>query len=97
LTEPEWNNSTVIAPNEIASAVTKLRDEVDGDVLVNGSVQLVHALATEGLVDEYRLMLFPTVLGTGKKLFGELDEPALLRLTESKPAGETLILIYRPA
>jgi len=57
----------------------------------------VRALAQHGLVDEYRLMVFPTVLGAGKKLFGDTPEPATLRLVEWRPAGETLILIYAPA
>ena len=96
LTEPEWNNSTVIA-SDVAGAVSALREEIDGDILVNGSVQLVATLLEEGLVDEYRLMVFPTVLGEGKRLFGATPAPLALRLVESKPAGETLILIYEPA
>jgi dihydrofolate reductase len=49
------------------------------------------------LVDEYRLMVFPTVLGAGKRLFGETSEAAALRLVDTRPAGETLILVYEPA
>src|SRR4051794_2579358 len=94
LSDPDWNNTTVIA-DDVAGAVAKLKDEIDGDILVNGSVQLVGALAAAGLVDEYRLMVFPTILGAGKKLFGELGETAL-RVTDSKPAGETLIVVYEP-
>jgi dihydrofolate reductase len=69
---------------------------VDGDILVNGSVQLVRTLMEHDLVDEYRLMVFPTVLGAGKRLFGESGEAVALRLVDAKPAGETLILIYEP-
>jgi dihydrofolate reductase len=96
LKDPEWNNSTVI-DGDLAGAVSKLKDELAGDILVNGSVQLVRALVDEGLVDEWRLMVFPTVLGAGKRLFGETSDPASLRLVESRQAGETLILIFAPA
>ena len=95
LTDPEWNNTTVIS-DDVAGEVAKLKDEIDGDILVNGSVQLIQTLVENDLVDEYRLMVFPTVLGDGKRLFGELPAPASLKLAESKPAGETLILVYEP-
>jgi dihydrofolate reductase len=75
--------------------VTKLRHEPGGDVLVNGSAQLVETLRADDLVDEYRLMVFPTVLGAGKRLFGDGDV-STLRLMDAKPAGETLILVYEP-
>jgi dihydrofolate reductase len=96
LDDPEWNNSTVIK-SDLAGEISKLRDEIDGDILVNGSVQLVRALLDLGLVDELRLMVFPTVLGAGKRLFGETGEAKGLRLVDSKPAGETFILVYEPA
>jgi dihydrofolate reductase len=92
----EWNNSTVIEGN-IPEAVAELKRDVDGDILVNGSVQLVQTLLEHGLVDEYRLMVFPTILGAGKRLFGETSDAATLRLVDAKPAGETLILIYEPS
>src|SRR3954454_12662155 len=82
LDDPEWNNSTVIK-SDLADEVAKLKQEIDGDILVNGSQQLVQALEGEGLVDEYRLMVFPTVLGSGKKLFGDGDRSDL-ELVESK-------------
>jgi dihydrofolate reductase len=96
LEDPAWNNTTVI-DRDVAQAVASLKDEIDGEILVNGSVQLVATLAENDLVDEYRLMLFPTVLGAGKRLFGDTPEPVPLRLVDSRPAGETLILIYEPA
>jgi dihydrofolate reductase len=96
LNDPEWNNSTVIA-DDVPAAVTKLKQDIDGDILVNGSVQLVQALADNGLVDEYRFMVFPTVLGAGKRMFGETPAAAALKLVDAKPAGETFILIYEPA
>src|SRR5215208_6038002 len=96
LKDPEWNNSTVI-DGDVAEAVAELKREVDGDILVNGSVQLVRTLMEHDLVDEYRLMVFPTVLGAGKRLFGETSHAAALRLVDTRPAGETLILIYQSA
>ena len=96
LTDPEWSNSTVLE-GDVAEAVAGLKRDLEGIILVNGSVQLVETLMAHDLVDEYRLMVFPTVLGGGKRLFGGLGEPASLRLLEAKPAGETLILIYEPA
>jgi dihydrofolate reductase len=95
LKDPEWNNSTVI-DGDVAEGLAELKQRVDGDILVNGSVQLVQALAEHDLVDEYRLMVFPTILGAGKRLFGETSDAAALRLVDAKPAGETLILIYEP-
>jgi dihydrofolate reductase len=96
LRDPEWNNSKVI-DGDVGGAVSKLKRELDGDILINGSVQLVRTLIDQGLVDEYRLMVFPTVLGAGKRLFGQTSSAASLRLVDSKPAGETLILIFAPA
>jgi dihydrofolate reductase len=97
LADPDWSNSEAIAPGELESEVSRLRDQPGGDILVNGSAQLVGALAEAGLVDEYRLMVFPVVLGAGKRLFPEGAGPASLRLTDSRPAGECTILIYEPA
>jgi dihydrofolate reductase len=96
LKDPEWNNSTVIE-DDVAAAVARLKQDIDGDILVNGSVQLVQTLAEHGLVDEYRFMVFPTVLGAGKHLFGETPAAAPLKLVDAKPAGETFILTYAPA
>jgi len=96
LDDPGWNNTTVLS-GDPAAAVAELREQIDGDILVNGSVQLVAELAARGLVDEYRLMLYPTVLGSGKRMFADAEIRSDLRLTGSKPAGETLILIYEPA
>jgi dihydrofolate reductase len=95
--EAEWNNSIVVKPDGLVDTVNKLRQEPGGDVLVNGSAQLVAALRANDLVDEYRLMVFPTVLGGGKRLFADDGEASGLRLMDAKPAGETLILIYEPA
>lgn len=95
LRDPEWNNTSVLE-SDLSAAVPRLKQEVDGDILVNGSVRLVGALADLGLVDEYRLMVFPTVLGAGMRLFGETTAAASLRLVDSQRAGETVILILEP-
>jgi dihydrofolate reductase len=93
LHDPEWNNSTVLE-GDLLSAVPRLKDELTGDILVNGSIQLVRALLVDDLVDELRLMVFPIVLGSGRKLFENGGHPISLRQLESTPAGETTILTY---
>ena len=70
LKDPEWSNSTVLG-DDLAAEVSRLKEELDGDIVVHGSDQLVQALVEEGLVDELRLMVFPVVLGSGERLFGE--------------------------
>jgi len=96
--EPEWNNSTVIRDN-VADEVSKLREADGGDILVNGSASLVRTLLENDLVDEYRLMVFPIVLGKGKRLFVDNDGPQALRLESSQPVGPdgVVVLTYRPA
>ena len=73
LTDPEWTNTTVIS-GDPAHEVARLKDRRDGDLIVRGSGQLVRALMAADLVDVVRLMVFPVVLGTGKKLFGDTDD-----------------------
>src|SRR5262245_41291213 len=82
--DADWENSTVIR-DDLAGEVNRLKEEVEGDILVAGSARLVTSLAEQGLVDEYRLMVFPVVLGTGKRLFGEGAPHSTLRLVDSKP------------
>jgi len=94
--EADWNNSTVIK-GDVAEQVSKLKEQPGGDILVNGSAQLVETLTGHGLVDEYRLMIFPVVLGSGKRLFNATSKPVAMKLVDSKPAGECHILIYQPA
>jgi dihydrofolate reductase len=96
LTDPEWRNSTVIG-SDVPAQISKLKERPGGDILVNGSVQLVQTLMEHDLVDEYRLMVFPVVLGKGKRLFPGASDSCPLRLVEAKPAGECVILIYEPA
>lgn len=98
LEEPEWNNSMVIR-GDVADEVSQLKQRPGGDILVNGSAQLVHTLIEHDLVDEWRLMLFPTVLGAGKRLFGDHGESTALKLVDTKPVGSDgiLILTYQRA
>jgi dihydrofolate reductase len=96
LASPAWNNTTVVG-TDVPAAVERIKHEVDGEILVNGSVQLVGELIERDLVDELRLMVFPAVIGGGLRLFGEGVRSHRLRLTEARQAGETLITIYEPA
>lgn len=96
LTDPEWNNSHVLG-TDLAAEVERLKGEVDGDLLVNGSIQLCRALADTGLVDEWRLMVFPVVLGEGKRLFADEAPKTPLKLTRSEAVGDgVMILVYTP-
>src|ERR1700730_1702061 len=97
LTEATWNNTTIISGN-LAAEVGRLKERYQGDILVAGSPTLVHALTRLGLVDEYRLLVHPVVVGKGKRLFGEDNAGTDLELVESRKAGpDVLLLIYRPA
>ncbi len=93
LDHASWNNSTVIS-GDLADAVGRLKEEVDGDILVNGSGQLVRALLERDLVDEWRLMLFPIVLGTGKRLFAGSGKAATLDPLTAIRSGDCVILTY---
>jgi dihydrofolate reductase len=96
LEAPEWTNSTVLE-GDLVQQVSKLRQGPDGDVVVHGSAQLVQTLIEHDLVDELRLMVFPVVLGTGKRLFGDPGEKKTLQLVDSKVVGDgVVILTYRP-
>ena len=88
LEDPEWNNSTVLPGKDLAAEIAKLKEDVDGVILVAGSVQLVQALLELGLVDELRLMVFPVLLGEGKRLFGDFSDKKPLRLADSRTVGE---------
>jgi dihydrofolate reductase len=91
LADPEWNNTHVLA------GVDEVK-EIGGEILVNGSVQLVNALLDAGLVDELRLMVFPLVLGKGKRLFADGIAKTALTLAETKPVGDAgvTVAVYRP-
>jgi dihydrofolate reductase len=97
LSDPEWNNTTVLA-GEVVEDVAKLKRDQDGDIVVHGSARLVQALVEHDLVDELRLMVYPVVLGTGKRLFDETSDKKRLRLVDSKIVGDGVaILVYQPA
>ena len=83
---------------DVVEAVSKLKQEQDGDIVVHGSPQLAQTLIENDLVDEYRLMVFPVVLGAGKRFFGETSDKKALRLVDSKVVGDGVaILVYQPA
>jgi dihydrofolate reductase len=96
LERADWNNSTIIG-GDVVAQVSELKHGPGGDVLVAGSAQLVRTLTDHDLVDEYRLMVYPVVLGQGKRLFGDPGSRVNLRLTRTLPAGECLVLTYEPA
>ena len=97
LEDPEWNNSTVLR-GDVADEVAKLKQQQDGDIVVHGSVRLVQTLLEHDLVDELRLIVYPVVLGSGKRLFGETSAKKPLRLVDSKIVGDGVaILVYQPA
>jgi dihydrofolate reductase len=98
LEQPGWANSTVVKGDELIETVAKLKHEADGDIVVHGSAQLAQTLLAHDLVDELRLMLFPVILGTGKRLFGDPGEKKTLRLIDSMVVGGdgVMILTYAP-
>jgi dihydrofolate reductase len=94
LEDPEWNNTTVLG-GDLKEEVAKLKEQGDGDIVVHGSAQLVQGLLADDLVDELRVMVFPVVLGSGKRLFGETEDKKSLKLTDSKVVGDGVaILVY---
>jgi dihydrofolate reductase len=97
LTDPEWTNTTVL-DGDLTESAAMLKERHDGDIVVHGSVSVAQALIENNLVDELRLMVFPVILGQGKRLFGETSDKKALRLAESTTVGDSVtILIYRPA
>ena len=92
----EWNNSTLLN-GDVVEEVSTLRRDVDGEIVVHGSAKLVQTLVEHDLADELRLMVFPVVLGTGKRLFGDTSDKKRLQLVDSKVVGDGVaILVYRP-
>ncbi len=98
LTDPRWENTTVISGN-VAANIAKLKEQTNGAILVAGSGSLVGTLLGADLVDELRLMVFPTVLGRGKRLFPDGIDRLELKLAESKQVGPdgVQVLIYQRA
>ena len=98
LKDPEWTNCRVI-DGDVPKEVAKLKEQVDGDILIAGSRTLVQELLEHDMVDEIRMMVFPVVLGVGDKLFDEFSEKTTWNLAESKPVGPdgVLTLTYQRA
>jgi len=94
--EATWN--ATFMKGDLAEQLPIIKQKVENDLLIFGSGQMVHALIAQNLIDEYRLMVFPVILGAGKRIFPEGDEMTTLKLVESKPfASGVVVLTYRPA
>jgi dihydrofolate reductase len=96
LKDPDWNNSTVLA-GDVMQEVSKLREELDGEIVVAGSIRLVRTLMENDLVDELRLMIYPVVLGAGERLFGETSDQRPVRLVETRTVADLAYLTYEVA
>jgi dihydrofolate reductase len=97
LEEAEWNNSTLIKEN-LVEEVSRLKRQPGKDVLIFGSGDLVNTLMQHDLIDEYRLMIFPVIVGSGKRLFEDGGDQKVLRLVDYKTFGSgVIVLSYRPA
>jgi dihydrofolate reductase len=92
LQEPKWSNSTVLN-GDVVSEVAKLKQELDGDIVVYASYQLGRTLIEHDLVDELRLFVYPVVLGGGQRLFGETSDKKPLRLVDTKTVGDGLVFL----
>ncbi|HVY78734.1 MAG TPA: dihydrofolate reductase family protein [Solirubrobacterales bacterium] len=92
LREASWNNSTILS-GELPDEVAKLHRQVDGTILIAGSAQLVRGLLEHDLVDELRLMVFPVLLGAGKRLFGDISAKKQLRLVSSRVVGDGVAIL----
>jgi dihydrofolate reductase len=98
LKDPEWNNTTVLDGGNATAEVRRLKEEFDGELQVPGSHRLVQELIEGDLVDQVNLMVFPVILGTGKKALEETSERRNLRLKDSKVVGEgVVVLVYERA
>jgi dihydrofolate reductase len=98
LEDPEWNNTTVLK-GDVVEEARRVKEQVDGIVQTPGSLQLVGTLLEHDLVDELHLMVFPVLLGTGRRAFGETSDKTGWRLKEAKPVGpeSVLVLVYERA
>ena len=92
LEDPEWNNSTLLK-GDVVTEVSRLKEELDGEIVVPASYQLGRALMELDLVDELRLVVFPVVLGTGERLFGETSAKKPMRLVNAQTIGEGLVYL----
>ena len=95
LEDPDWNNSTVLK-GEVVYEVSKLKQQLGGEIVVAGSIQLVRTLIEHDLVDELRLMIYPVVLGDGERLFGESSDKKSMRLISTRTVDNALAyLVYQ--
>jgi dihydrofolate reductase len=92
LEDPKWTNVTVLNGN-VVDEVSKLKQEIDGDIVVYASRQLVHTLMEHDLVDELRLMVYPFVLGAGERLFGETSDKKSIRPRYARTVGDSLVYL----
>jgi dihydrofolate reductase len=92
LKEPKWSNATVLK-GDVVKEVSELKQEIDGDIIIYASYQLVRTLIEHGLVDEFRLVIYPVVLGAGERLFGETSDKTPLRLVRTQTVGQGLPLL----
>jgi dihydrofolate reductase len=92
LVNPEWSNSTVLT-GDVVNEVSKLKQELDGEIVVYASRQLVHTLMEHDLVDELRLMVYPFVLGAGERLFGETSDKKSIRPRYARTVGDSLVYL----
>jgi dihydrofolate reductase len=92
LEEPRWSNATLLK-GDVASEVSRLKQELDGDIVVYASYQLGRTLMDRDLVDELRLVVFPVVLGAGERLFGETSDKKPMRLVDSRTIGDGLAFL----
>jgi dihydrofolate reductase len=95
LEDPEWNNTTVLKGDAVKE-VSKLRQELDGEIVVAGSIRLVRTLMEHDLVDELRLLVYPVVLGAGGRLFGETSDMEAVRLVGTRTVDDLALLTYEP-
>jgi dihydrofolate reductase len=93
LDSPEWHNSIVIR-GDIVSEIARLRRELTGDIVVAGSIQLVHTLMEHELVDELRLMVYPLTLGAGNRLFDDVSDTRSMRLLSTRTVDDLAYLVY---
>ena len=92
LKDPVWQNTTILT-GEVTGEVSKLKQEINGEILIYASYQLGQALIEHDLVDEFRLFVFPVVVGAGKRLFGETRDKKPLRLVDTKTIGDGLVFL----
>ena len=93
LEDPGWNNTTILK-GDVVSEVSKLRQSLNGEIVVAGSLQLVHMLMEHDLADELRLMVYPVVLGAGNRLFGETSDKKSMRRLDTRTVDDLAYLTY---